>query len=753
MFTTIKKKIPYTIISLLLLSPLTKASQNNILQQQYQKHPATLRFLQNELLSSSSSTISNNNEEHNQNERRTKADKYTLLDSEGLYIAMNSLVKTYPDLVTLETAQDIFDLDTPGNIADCPFETQSGTKKEAGCKMWILTIEDKIAHQAKWSRSSKRLPEVFLSGAIHGSERVGPTAVVVTASILLESAHCEALPFGVAPTAENDQTIWNKWEEQITQARYCRRNLRKRGISDADRKWLARLVTTRRIVIVPTANALGFYRTLDYENDMSPKRDFPFDLTNETDCFKTITTRGINELFRTHMFQISLSYHAGKIAAGYPYGSINYLHKSPPDAEAMDQISEALSVYGGHFKWNDDRYPTGQINDLLGPTAGRFEDWAYASSWTTATPTVNCAPTTDNGQYPTKYALTQSKYDDYMLRSVPFIIETSRTDNPPGSHLGTDYHIFDNKSKGNGHIPRNIRATLMAIDVVEPYAFITSVNHLTIDDDIVPLTDRNKRSCKNTKAVSVPRGTDHVTIEWEVGGGITVDETSLWYAKWDDLPEIVDGATQPPPGALNELYTEEEDSILGMTPGGKGKTRWYRAETSSFSTSHMKGPSFKASIPTSNYQEGDEIAVFAVVEADKDWENQPPDILPNVKPQSHLVNARTNTEWRYEEKLENKIIQGRRQFFSVPVTLKITPTNSITEELSVRIQKDPHSTLKTVERDSVDGLAIIMAGLILAYVVHVGMKYYKKRNENNKEVKYSNVEEKEKLGFDTFELS
>ena len=47
--------------------------------------------------------------------------------------------------------------------------------------------------------------------------------------------------------------------------------------------------------------------------------------------------------------------------------------------------------------------------------------------------------------------------------------------------------------------------------------------------DIVPLTDRNKRSCKNTKAVSVPQGTDHVTIEWEVGGGITVDETCKFY--------------------------------------------------------------------------------------------------------------------------------------------------------------------------------------------------------------------------------
>jgi len=729
----LSSKVSYKLLALLFAS-ITNATTITQLKQQYQKHPATLKFLQNEW-----------SDNQDQNERRTSKNGYTLLDSEGLYIAMNSLVKTYPDLVTLESAQEKFGLETPGDMLDCPFEGD-----ENGCKMWILTIEDKVAHQAAWSRSSKHLPEVFISGAIHGSERVGPTAVVVTASLLLEAAHCEALPTGAAPTAEDEDDTWAKWEEQITQARYCRRDLRNRGITDADRKWLARLVTTRRIVIVPTANAEGFFRSLDYEADVSPKRDFPFDKTNNTDCFKTITARGINELFRTHMFQISLSYHAGKLTAGYPWGSINYLHQSPPDYEAFDQIAEALSVYGGHFKWNDKRYPTGQINDLLGPTGGRFEDWAYSGEWNTVTPIVKCKPTTYGGYQPAK-----SKYDDHMLRSVPIIIETSESDKPPTGHLGTDYHIFDPNSKGTGHIPRNIRATLMAIDVVQPYAFITSVNHLALEDDIVPLTNRNKRSCMSTKVVSIPEGTDHVTIEWEVGGAITVDETALWFAKWSDLPNTFDGGSNPPNSAIDKFYAKEENGVGRIAPGGKGKTRWYRAETSSFSAD-LAGPTFKAAVPTSEFKQGAEIAVFAVVETDKSWENQPEDIMPNISPQSHLVNARTNPDWYYEDSSDTeKIIQGRRQFFSVPVTLKIAPINSMTEELSLRIHDDGKTTMQIIERDSVDGLAVFAVIVILAYLAYVGRKYYLKRKERMREAKYSNVEEKERLGdnVETFELT
>ena len=65
---------------------------------------------------------------------------------------------------------------------------------------------------------------------------------------------------------------------------------------------------------------------------------------------------------------------------------------------------------------------------------------------------------------------------------------------------------------------------------------------------------------------------------------------------------------------LDKLIVSEEsvsNDGLNIAPGGKGKTRWYRAETSSFSSSNLNDPTFKASVPTSKFSEGEEIAVLA----------------------------------------------------------------------------------------------------------------------------------------------
>ena len=183
----------------------------------------------------------------------------------------------------------------------------------AGCKNWILTIEDKIAHPRPRSRPSstpdafvdagwEELPEVFLSGALHGDERVGPTAVVEIASLLLESAWCESIPS--RPSDYNDTDI-------MAQAATCRSDLKGRGVGDAERRWLSRLVTTRRIVIVPTANALGYDRKQRTEGGIDPNRDFPYDLEDATQCMRTVAGRTINEIFREHVFQLSVTFHGG----------------------------------------------------------------------------------------------------------------------------------------------------------------------------------------------------------------------------------------------------------------------------------------------------------------------------------------------------------------------------------------------------------------------------------------------------------
>ena len=78
-------------------------------------------------------------------------------------------------------------------------------------------------------------PEVFFSGCLHGNERVGPTTVVELARLLVENYY-----FG-------------------------------------NNEWLKRMVQTRSIYIMPSANALGYYKNTREENGIDPNRDFPYD--------------------------------------------------------------------------------------------------------------------------------------------------------------------------------------------------------------------------------------------------------------------------------------------------------------------------------------------------------------------------------------------------------------------------------------------------------------------------------------------
>ena len=459
-------------------------------------------------------------ESHN-TQRKTSGRRYGYLDAEGIFISLNALAKSYPFLVKLTSTQELYNLPPVGNETDCPYEHNFERRRlsdNKGCYTWILIIQDKLAH-LEGSDSYHTLPEVLINGGLHGDEMIGPTVAIEAASLLLDAAHCESMPHGMEPKSD-DIEKWNKWEDDLRKARVCRKLLKNRGVDDIQRKWLARLVTTRRIVIVPTSNALGYFHGSHSENGINPKFDFPFD-TDQDKCMQTVTARGMNELFRDHLFQISVNFHSGENTIGYAYGAPAYLHTVSPDDEAYEIVSAGFSDYGGSFPWNKNPYPYGAVNDMFGPKKGRFEDWSYASSWNNASKTT-CKPTTNGG-----YDESKTMYADSMLRTMSFLIDTSRSKQPPRDHLGTDRDVFDVNSRGNGHVPRNVRLMLMAIDLVEPYLTITNVNGLDVQDDIVPLSIQKKRMCRTTKVVNIPEGTDFVTFDWIVGGGFTVDTTSV----------------------------------------------------------------------------------------------------------------------------------------------------------------------------------------------------------------------------------
>lgn len=92
--------------------------------------------------------------------------EYKLKPSHKIVEELRQLSQKYPDLVSLSTAQEEFNLPTVGTQNDCTFDSDV-----EGCRNYFITLFDSKAHP-KESESFKTIPEVFLSGALHGNERV-----------------------------------------------------------------------------------------------------------------------------------------------------------------------------------------------------------------------------------------------------------------------------------------------------------------------------------------------------------------------------------------------------------------------------------------------------------------------------------------------------------------------------------------------------------------------------------------------------
>ena len=302
--------------------------------------------------------------------------QYQILPSPDLLNRLLELSTSYPNFCTLTTTQEWFGLPRAGENDDCPFdEIYAATKSSdttsssaaaaasgAGCNNYVLIIQDKEAYpndpdvqldinfstqqqeqQNSESEGWKFIPDVFLSGSVHGNERVGPTSLIEMSELLLESAACESLPrMKFQPSNNSDdndehddtdkddtaaaagkQFTQEQWEQELSSAHNCRESLAQKGIPSPLRQWLARLVSTRRTIIIPTANALGYSRNKREEGSIDPNRDFPFDIEqyHEEECMQTIAGRSINELWRSHLFQIGLTFHGGMEVIGYEWGA------------------------------------------------------------------------------------------------------------------------------------------------------------------------------------------------------------------------------------------------------------------------------------------------------------------------------------------------------------------------------------------------------------------------------------------------
>ena len=566
----------------------------------------------------------------------------------------------YPDFVRLTTAQEEYGLPRAGSRSDCPFDNGD----EDGCLNYILRIQDYVSHPVG-SDTSNRLPSVVWSGCLHGDERVGPTTVVETASLLLEVASCESKP-----------RFFREREEAVR----CRAELEARGISAKQRLWMARLVSTRRIVIIPTANALGYYRNRRGEGSIDPNRDFPYDKrsSNRGECMESIAGRTINEVFRDDMFRIGLTFHAGIALIGYEWGNPSHTAYKSPDDTAQNQLAAAMSSYGGPV--DGQNYHYGQMNDVVYSVRGGMEDWAYAASWDTSL-TAPCNPQTFGGYPPEK-----TIYNESTLRIFNILVETSNRKSPSDFSMGSSQNVLDPNSAG--HVSRNLRLSLLSVDLVEPYISVQRVNGLRLSNDVIPL-QKGGPSCKAAHQLRLASQTDQLLVSWTVGGAIEVDETHLWYALESAIDtDVLDCVSQPSREYVESVFTK------GRTLSGRG---FLAAPRSSSDTD----PPFVDMVRISNIPVGERIVVLVGARVDGSWLEQDGVVGPDVPPQSHMVQSRTNPAWYHES--AGKIVAGRLDWFSRPlfVTKESDSTEAVVVELSDRMRvPEPAPTLSRRGRHS-----------------------------------------------------
>jgi len=248
------------------------------------------------------------------------------------------------------------------------------------------------------------------------------------------------------------------------------------------------------------------------------------------------------------------------------------------------------------------------------------------------------------------------------------------------------------------------------------------------------LSVQKKRNCKTTKSISIPEGTEFVTLDWIIGGGFTVDTTSLMYGKWSDIPDEVDGYIQPSEELISTFYDKVDGengfkaNSIRIAPGGRHgiTSRWFNKNQG---INRLKlGPIYTSSIETYDFKQGDEIAVFAIAQLDKHWVDKPTDEVvspPNLNtPQSHLVNARTNPKWKHY--INDKVIEGRLEWFSIPVTINIGPPASITEETSVRISSVYvyQEKKKTILRSLFMAFGVVTIWTIIGFIIYKVRRRY-----------------------------
>ncbi|KAF8820832.1 putative zinc carboxypeptidase [Cardiosporidium cionae] len=321
---------------------------------------------------------------------------------------LEELEKQFPHLASYSTAAKLWPhLNWKASWFKCD--------DEKPCEIPIV----RIAHKDYLTENT---PEVFFSGCVHGDEVVGPEAAYELSLLLCKM-------YSVDP-------------------------------------FITFMVNHRSIYIMPFANAYGFSHNTRKEANVDPNRDFPY--LTEGKCFRSFTTRSINELFRDHLFRSGITWHGGTRSLTYLWGSFDGCYKDKkrmvsyeaPDNAMQVRIAEILQESAFKINRTSYFYPMGPTCDIIYPVNGGLIDFAYGGSWLSTPKPIN---TCKNIDYPLKNTLQ----DPSSFKCLLYLIETDYPKRPDPSMLGMFSELF-NQSMNNGLVSRNIRMALKLIELAEP---------------------------------------------------------------------------------------------------------------------------------------------------------------------------------------------------------------------------------------------------------------------------------------------
>lgn len=495
---------------------------------------------------------------------------------------LHDLAASHPEILRVYSAQDRFKLPHAGQ---CNTTLKTGGLRPQPCHVWVAELTER----STLGSDDITRAEMLVSGEVHGDEVVGPHVVMAFIRLMTEGY--------------------------------------KRG--DA---FTRRMLSSRIITLIPTTNAIGFERrhrdelqplTLHpvsrhshHEHphahpdlNVDPNRDFAFDQT-PAGCMRSVAARVINELVRERLFRILITFHGGTNVIGYEWGDTQHCTaksrvvtcRPAPDATIMHHLAKRMRDAAGPAGNFEPIYPIGTMGVHVYPVHGGMEDWAYGASWSGQG--VSCAPETLGG-----YPASKTKYTSSMTRIATFLVETGISKRPKPVALGGDSDMMRRGAPDDGHVPRNVRLLVSAMDSLEPY----------ID---MPARGRVPFSAATDKLV---------TLRWRIGGAFVVDGT---YLQWG----VKNGH--------NGVSDVQMNGIGGLPIAGGN------------------GTIYSASVPfnTAKVPHVSVLYVRAAAVADNSLDAKVAQCDPSVLPQSHLLAARARSGWKH--RIGSRVLHSQRVIFS-----------------------------------------------------------------------------------------